>query len=588
MEDKIDLSIIIVSYNTADLIGACLQSLESGFSGEREIIIVDNASADGSADFIRENFPSVNLITNHFNKGFAVANNQGLSLCRGKYIFFLNPDTVAMPGAMDKAVSFMDQNLSIGLAGVRILNPDGTKQESVSYRYPGEAYTDGEIKGLKGPIACVLGAAMIARRECLKVVGGFDEDFFLYGEDQDLCLRIRRQGNEIGYADASVIMHISGQSERQTPPAALWRKKTSAEYLFYRKHYLPATIRRIFRAELFRTRFRLAILRLTMPFSMSNGKNIEKLIKYRVISEAIRTEQQAAKARKEPALPAVGEPGSCPAESYAGETGNVFNPPHQGIAGEKKASLPTVKPKISVILTAWQRPQYLEEQVERILSQSIVPGEIVLWYNKPSKDKGVTGSKQLIHFKNDHLVKKIICDYNFGIIPRFTFASCVEGDYVCIFDDDTMPGTRWLENCLNFVDSEQALCGTIGIRYLSKTELKTQKPRMGWEGMNNRIEFVDLVGHSWFFRKEWAKYFWDIDPLSREFGEDIHFCAMLQRHGIRAACPPHPEDDRELWGSVRPERGIDDVAISCSSDKSHLFWQVVKYELEKGYTPVLL
>ncbi|MBI4738319.1 glycosyltransferase family 2 protein, partial [Candidatus Woesearchaeota archaeon] len=465
-----DLSIIIVSYNTADLIGACLQSLESAFSGKREITVVDNASTDGSSDFIKDNFPFINLIQNPVNRGFATANNQGLSQCRGKYIFFLNPDTVVMPGAMDEAASYMDENLNIGLAGVRIVNPDGTRQESVSYRYPSETYTRGEVKELKGSIACVLGAAMIARRECLKIVGGFDEDFFLYGEDQDLCLRIRKTGYEIGYTDDSVIIHISGQSERQTPPAALWRKKTRAEHLFYRKH----------------TRFRLAMLRLTMPLSMNNGKNIEKLVKYRVISEAIRTEQQASEGGKKPAFQAAGETEYCPAESYTGEMGNVLEHSRQGVTGKKNGSSATLKPKISVILTAWQRPQYLEEQVERILSQTVVPCEIVLWYNKPSKGKGSTDYRQLLHFKNDHRVKKIICDCNFGIIPRFALASCMEGDYVCIFDDDTMPGTRWLENCLNVVDTKQALCGTIGIRYLSKTELKTQKPRMGWEGMNDR------------------------------------------------------------------------------------------------------
>lgn len=111
---------------------------------------------------------------------------------------------------------------------------------------------------------------------------------------------------------------------------------------------------------------------------------------------------------------------------------------------------------------------------------------------------------------------------------------------------------------------------------------------MGWEGMNEHLEFVDLVGHSWFFRKEWAKYFWDVDPFSGEFGEDIHFCSMLQRHGIRVACPPHPKNDYTLWGSVKPERGVDKVAISCSSDKSKLYWQVVKHEINNGYKPILL
>jgi hypothetical protein len=247
-----------------------------------------------------------------------------------------------------------------------------------------------------------------------------------------------------------------------------------------------------------------------------------------------------------------------------------------------------MKPEISVILTAWMRPQYLEEQVERILKQTVPPCEVVLWYNAPPKKLGLFERKQLVSFKNENSVKKIICDYNFGIIPRFTLASCLEGEYVCIFDDDTMPGERWFENCLGYVDAEKTLCGTIGLRYLSQTELKTEKPRMGWEGMNRKLEFVDLVGHSWFFRREWARYFWDEEPLLRTFGEDIHFCAMLQRHGIRAACPPHPPEDRSFWGSVKPERGVDRAAISVSSDRSLDFWNVVKYEMAKGYRPVLL
>ena len=249
-------------------------------------------------------------------------------------------------------------------------------------------------------------------------------------------------------------------------------------------------------------------------------------------------------------------------------------------------------PKISVILTAWMRPQYLEEQVERVLNQSVPPWEIVLWYNQPPKRFGFLERKQRVSFKNDRHVKKIICDHNFGIVPRFALAACLEGEYVCIFDDDTMPGERWFENCLQYVDSQKSLLGTIGLRYLSrdevKGEMKTEKPRMGWEGMNKEIEFVDLVGHSWFFRRQWAPNFWDEEPLLRTFGEDIHFCSMLQRHGIRAACPPHPENDRSLWGSVKPEWGVDRVAISCSSDRSGDYLRVVQYEIEKGYRPILL
>lgn len=247
-----------------------------------------------------------------------------------------------------------------------------------------------------------------------------------------------------------------------------------------------------------------------------------------------------------------------------------------------------MKPKVSVILTAWARPQYLEEQVERILDQTVSPHEIVLWYNQPPSKFGVFKAQQKREFKNSRHVKKILCDHNFGIVPRFAIAPIMEGEYVCIFDDDTLPGEGWFENCLNYVDREKAICGTIGLRYLSRTELKTEKPRMGWEAMNTEPAFVDLVGHSWFFRREWARYFWDEEPILLSFGEDIHFCAMLQRRGIRAACPPHPPNNRSLWGSVKPDLGVDKVAISVSSNRSADFWKVVSYELEKGYKPILL
>jgi len=244
-------------------------------------------------------------------------------------------------------------------------------------------------------------------------------------------------------------------------------------------------------------------------------------------------------------------------------------------------------PKISVILTAWQRPQHLAEQVDRILSQTVLPHEVVLWYNQPPKALGFIERKQLLEFRNADKVKKIVCDYNFGIIPRFAMASAMEGEYVCIFDDDTMPGERWFENCLRYVDSEKTMCGTIGLRFLSKTEPKTQAPRMGWVACNEQIEFVDLVGHSWFFRREWARYFWDLEPVTRVFGEDIHFCAMLQRHGIRAACPPHPKNDRTLWGSVKGELGVDHVAIS-SKDRSKDYAEVLRHETQNGYRLMLL
>ncbi len=119
----------------------------------------------------------------------------------------------------------MEANQQIGLAGAKILNPNGSLQPSVSYKYPGEKFATDEIAGLQGDIACVLGAFMIARKELIREIGGFDEDFFLYGEDQDLCWRIRKTGFNIGYIEDAKVFHLGGQSEKETASANFSPKK---------------------------------------------------------------------------------------------------------------------------------------------------------------------------------------------------------------------------------------------------------------------------------------------------------------------------------------------------------------------------
>jgi len=281
-----DLSVIIVSYNTADLTASCLSSIEASRGGcSTEIFVVDNASTDNSVAMIRHRFPNVHLIANPTNIGFSAANNQALNRCRGDLVLFLNPDTRVMADTLEKAVAYMRNNPGIGLAGARILNPDGTPQESVSYRYPGEKYTRGDLPSLQGSIACVLGAAMIARREVIEAVGGFDEEYFLYGEDEDLCLRIRKAGGEIGYIPEAAVIHVGGQSERLTLSAEKWRKKVKAEYLFYAKHYTPQTITRIRRADRLKVRWRLLTIGLAMAFLKDKTGAKEKQGRYRVVLE---------------------------------------------------------------------------------------------------------------------------------------------------------------------------------------------------------------------------------------------------------------------------------------------------------------
>lgn len=283
-----DISIIIVTYNTADLIGGCLDSVLASEGCNCEIIVVDNASQDDSARFIKERYPQVCLIENSSNRGFAAANNQALPLCKGRYLFFLNPDTTVKPDALRNAASFMDENPRIGLAGTAIVNPDGTHQESVSFRYPGERHSSGELSGLEGSIACVLGAAMIARPELIRKIGGFDEDFFLYGEDQDLCLRIRKEGYAIGFAANAVVTHLGGQSERMSGSADKFRKKVRAEYLFYSKHYLPRTTAHLRRIDLIKSAWRILTLKITYPFAADKESAQNKLTRYQVIYEELK------------------------------------------------------------------------------------------------------------------------------------------------------------------------------------------------------------------------------------------------------------------------------------------------------------
>lgn len=289
-----DVSIIIVSYNTADLTVACLESVFASQRVSYEVFVVDNASQDGSAGIIRDKFPQVRLVANEENRGFGAANNQALQECSGRYVIFLNPDTTVGPDSFFKMAAYMDAHSEVGLAGPRVLNPDGTRQDSMSTRYPGHRYGAADLGHLPGEIACVLGACQIASTGLLHELGGFDEDFFLYGEDQDICLRIRKRGFEIGFIDDAVIMHHGGQSERGTLPAEVVRKKIRAELLFYRKHYRPETVRRLCQKQSRRAFWRIFFIRLLMSMMSDKTEAQGKLARYRVIHE----EAGAAAARQ--------------------------------------------------------------------------------------------------------------------------------------------------------------------------------------------------------------------------------------------------------------------------------------------------
>jgi len=283
-----DLSVIIVNYNTKDFLAECLNSVAAQSGIEFETFVVDNASRDNVGDMIRKDFPEVKFIQNEHNMGFGKANNQALRLCDSRYVYFLNPDTRVRPDAFRIMTEFMDSDAETGLAGTRIINPDGSSQPSVEKRYPGQRHSKEEqsaFRQMKGDIAWVSGASMVARQEAVASVKGFDEDFFLYAEETDLCLRIRKAGWAIGYIPEAVIVHWDGQSERNTAPAEVWKKKFRGELVFYKKHYSEKVVRKIRRASRIQAYWRIFTLKMTRPFFKDKEIRLRKMEKYKAALE---------------------------------------------------------------------------------------------------------------------------------------------------------------------------------------------------------------------------------------------------------------------------------------------------------------
>ncbi|MFH1019550.1 MAG: glycosyltransferase family 2 protein [Pseudomonadota bacterium] len=283
MPQRIDLSIIIVNYNTADFLTACLRSVLAQTDAFCEVRVVDNASADHSVAMVRDQFPQVRLLASPENLGFAKANNLAAREATGRFIYYLNPDTEVRPGCLGAMLRFMEANPSIGMAGTRLLYPDGTPQGSVEESYPGQRHATGELTGLPGRIAWLLGASLIARREVVTQVGGFSEDFFLYGEDIDLGLKVRQAGWELGFIPEAEVIHWEGKSERHTLPIEVVRKKLAAEALFYRRCYTPDTIGRICRANIRQARWRLLTLPIEGFLTTDKAAVTAKLDRYRLL-----------------------------------------------------------------------------------------------------------------------------------------------------------------------------------------------------------------------------------------------------------------------------------------------------------------
>ncbi len=261
-----DLSIVIVSYNTRDVLRRCLASLaQEGSRLAWEVLVVDNGSRDGSSAMVAEEFPGVRLIGPGRNLGFAAANNVAFPEAQGKYLVLLNSDAFLRPGALDRAFAHMESEPETGLGGGRLVGEDDSWQPSARQfpsllndflslsglahrfqksRFCGRADRTWADPMLEAAVDWVPGAFAIIRKSVLDSVGGFDESFFLYYEEVDLCRRIKAAGDAVRYWPDVVVVHLGGESSKSMQNAVrssagsqltLWRLRSG--FLYYRKHH---------------------------------------------------------------------------------------------------------------------------------------------------------------------------------------------------------------------------------------------------------------------------------------------------------------------------------------------------------------
>lgn len=254
------LSIIIVNYNTKQLIADCINSIEKNHVNTTyEIVVVDNHSSDGSIDMLKLEYSHVKLIANNYNAGFAKANNQGLEMCSGDYILLLNSDTIVLKNAISTLVDFMDSHIDTAICGPKLLNSDMTLQlpcrrgfpkliNSVSYfsgisrlfpksRVFGSYLMTYMDSGINHEVDAVSGACLLVKRKILPEIGGLlDEAFFMHFEDIDLCYRAKKSGYQVYYVHNAEVIHLKGQSSGHRS-SGVTKNFFDSALLYFKKNY---------------------------------------------------------------------------------------------------------------------------------------------------------------------------------------------------------------------------------------------------------------------------------------------------------------------------------------------------------------
>jgi GT2 family glycosyltransferase len=254
-----DLSVVIVTRNTRELLHACLESIASLSDAVTwEVVVVDNASTDGSIELLRRSYPNTRLICNKSNTGYALANNQGLAVSTGRYLLLLNSDTVVQPGALARLVEFMDTHPEAGACGPLLRYPDGQLQRScysdpsprsylarmlgVDVLLPRSRLFGNQYYGFDhaqtSTVDSMLGAALLVRRKAMERVGGLDETLRIHYNDFDWCRRIRLAGWHIFFVhDAEIVHHLQGTTRLENRQLQIQAEMVKNLFDFFRKHH---------------------------------------------------------------------------------------------------------------------------------------------------------------------------------------------------------------------------------------------------------------------------------------------------------------------------------------------------------------
>jgi GT2 family glycosyltransferase len=269
----LDVSVLVVNHNARPYLRNCLSSLYNRQSAHSwETLVIDNASSDGSVEMVSTLFPEVKVLANSSNLGFARACNQGAAASRGRYLLLLNPDTVLL-SSVDGLVEFMDSNPKCGVVGGRVLNVDGTSQPTcrsfpslsllpfgrespLTRLLPGNPWSRTFLcteMGYKEAhmVDAVAGVFMMLRKQLYDQIDGFDEDYFLFVEDIDLCYRARKAGWEICYVPHASIIHFGGRSTRSAKTRAMYQHYRGIHKFFLKHRRLRWFESGVLLAELF-------------------------------------------------------------------------------------------------------------------------------------------------------------------------------------------------------------------------------------------------------------------------------------------------------------------------------------------------